>query len=85
MKEYKMDKDILETQAELESISEGLNKLQGKVAMLEETFDKEFWDSETKYLSADLNALRVLLFSANSFLLSMLSDEVIFDNDDEVE
>ena len=80
-----MDNDILETQTELESISTELTKLQGRVAMLEETFDIDMWHRDTKYLSADLNALRVLLFSANTFCLSMLSDETIFDNDDEVE
>ena len=77
-----MNGDILETKIELMELAKKISKLQNDVAILEGTFDTDMW-RDTKYLSADLNALRVLLESAKTFCLSILSDESIFEPEGE--
>ena len=57
----------LVTKKEITKIENAIFKLEEKVADIEETFDTQDWHRDMKNFMADLNALMVLLHTAECF------------------
>jgi hypothetical protein len=55
------------TKKEITKIENGIFKLEEKVVDIEETFDTQDWHRDMKNFMADLNALMVLLHTAECF------------------